>query len=228
MSDPHDPGGVTGSHERTGRGSTSARVGATGSPVGSPLTIVLALIAVAVGFLIFRSISDDTNGGALGNLPDGNTTLPGDTVVGQTTVAGNGAAPTGAPTTAAMVRDGATVVVANASDTGGVAGAMTASLEELGYTMGEPTDQVEGDENLATSVVYYAVGNDTQAVAETLALDMGGLEVAAMPDPVPAVSLGTGTVLLMLGNDLAGEEPPGPPPAAPAAPAAGATTTTTG
>jgi hypothetical protein len=216
---------VTGAHERTTR--SGPRVGDSGSPVGSPLTIVLALVAVAVGFLIFRSISDD--GDALGGaLPDGGTTLPSVTIAGQTTVPGDTAAvgPTTPTTAAAETRSGATVVVANASSTGGVAAAMSDQLAELGYTMGEPTSDL-ADEGLETSIVYYSVGNETLAVAQTLARDMGGLEVQEMPSPVPVEELGDGSVVLMLGNDYAGQDVPGPPPQAPAAPT-NPTTTTTG
>ena len=215
MSDHTDPGHVTGSHERTSRAGT--RVGDSGSPVGSPLTIVLAVIAVAVGFLIFRSISDgDANGGAFPNpnttLPDGGTVAP-----GQTTVQGGTAGPTTPTTQAAETRSGATVVVANASSQGGVAAAMSDQLAELGYTMGEPTSDL-AEEGLEASIVYYSVGNNTIAVAQTLARDMGGIEIEEMPSPIPVESLGDGSVVLMLGNDYAGEDVPGPPPQAPAAP----------
>ena len=182
MSDHTDPGHVTGSHERTTR---STRVGDSGAPVGSPLTIVLAVIAVAVGFLIFRSISDDGDALGGGGLP-GAATSP-TTIAGQTTIAGGTAAPGATtPTTAATeTRGGATVVVANASSTGQVAGPMSDQLAELGYTMGEPTSQIEGPDNLETSIVYFSVGNNCEAVARTLGNDMGGLDVEAMPAEVP-------------------------------------------
>ena len=222
MSDPTDPGGVTGSHERPSRNTT--RVGDSGSPVGSPLTIVLAVIAVVAGFLIFRSISDE---GSAGGLPS-DVTLPVVTDASGATVATTAAPGATSPavtTTVAPTRTGATVVVANASSTGQVAGPMSDQLEALGYTMGEPTSQVEGPDNLETSIVYFSVANNSEAVARTLARDMGGLEVEPMPDPIPVEGgVIDGPVLLMLGNDYAGEEVPGPPPAAPTVPALPTTT----
>ena len=229
MSDHTDPGHVTGAHERPGRGA-GTRVGDSGSPVGSPLTIVLAVIAVAVGFLIFRSISDDGDALGGGALPgvDGATTT---TIPGVTPPDAGTAAPgatTVAPTTVAPPKTGATVVVANASSTGQVAGPMSDLLGAAGYTMGEPTSQIDGPDNLEESIVYFDVGNNCEAVANSVAIDMGGLDVEAMPSPVPTEGNAIdGCVLLMLGNDYAGdEELPGPPPAAPAAPTSPTTTTT--
>src|SRR5688572_8114418 len=160
MSDPTDPG-VSGAHERPSR---STRVGDSGSPVGSPLTIVLAVIAVAAGLLIFRPISDDGNAGGLGDIPDAATTVPAITQPGETAAPGSTAAGTATTTAAATgrVTDGATVVVANASSTGQVAGPMSDQLAELGYTMGEPTSQEEGPDNLEDSIVYFSVGNNCE------------------------------------------------------------------
>ena len=228
MSDPTDPCGV-GAH--TERGRTSARVGDSGSPVGSPLTIVLAVIAVVVGFLIFRSIDDSDAGGV--EVPQGSTT----TVAGATTTAAGGAAATpAAPTTtaAARVTDGATVIVANASAASGEAQNMQDAIGDLGYSV---TDEATTDTNaepLEESLVYYATGGPAiQAVAQSVARDLGGVPVQPMPSPIPVEggSIGTATVLVMMGNDIAGESlddlagSAAPNVQAPA-PAAGASTTT--
>jgi LytR cell envelope-related transcriptional attenuator len=224
MSDPTDPGGVSANAERA----RSTRVGDSGSPVGSPLTIVLALIAVVVGFLIFRSIDNSDAGGI---ESDSATTVQ----TTATTVAGSPTTAAPATTVAASrVTDGATVIVANASAAGGVATEMTSELESAGYTMAEPTDQAEGDENLDTSIVYYVETPPTiKAVADSVARDLGGLTVEPMPSPIPVDggSIGTATVLVMLGNDIAGESIDDLGGAAAAnvqapAPAGGATTTT--
>ena len=206
MSDHTDPGHVTGSHERTSRSST--RVGDSGSPVGSPLTIVLALIAVAVGFLIFRSISDDDNALGGGVLPDTNTSLPTGATVGpgQTTVAPDGA--TSAPTTISSERvtEGGTIIVANASGADGAAGQLTELIQAEGYTTGEATDD-NSDEPNEDTVVYFTAGNNTEAVAQSLARDLGGVDVLAMPAEIPTASGElSGNILVLLGSDLAGDE----------------------
>jgi LytR cell envelope-related transcriptional attenuator len=225
MSDPTDPGGV-GAHAERGR--PSARVGDSGSPVGSPLTIVLALIAVVVGFLIFRSIDDSDAGGL--EVPGGSTTTVAG--AGTTTVAGATATTaTPATTAATRVTEGATVIVANASSASGVAAQMTEELDTAGYSMAEPTDAT-GD-NLDTSAVYFVEAPpQIQTVAQSVARDLGGVTARPMPAriPVEGGSIGTATVLVMLGDDIAGEslsditESAAPNVQAPA-PAGGATTT---
>jgi LytR cell envelope-related transcriptional attenuator len=225
MSDPTDPGGVSANAERA----RSTRVGDSGSPVGSPLTIVLALIAVVVGFLIFRSIDNSDAGGV--EPPDGATTVP----TTATTVAGT--ATTAAPATtvaAGRVTEGATVIVANASAASGEAQNMQDAIEEAGYTVTAEATSDVGAEPLEESIVYYVETPPAiRAVAESVARDLGGLTVQAMPSPVPVEggSIGTATVLVMMGNDIAGESIDDLGGAAAAnvqapAPAGGATTTT--
>lgn len=232
MTDPTDPGGVTGGQRRPGR--SASRAGESGSPVGSPLTIVLAVIAIAAAFLIFRSISDsDASGGqvpGVGTDPAGGVT----TVASATTPDGGSVAPTAAPTTTGAapepVTEGATVLVANASGMGGSAGAMSTELETAGYTMAEPTDD-NSDEPVAETVVYFVVGNETEAVAQSVARALGNADVLPMPDPIPTAdgNLGTATVLVLLGEDAAGQTLEDlAVPAAPASPTpAGAATDTT-
>lgn len=224
MSDHTDPGHVTGSHERTSRAGT--RVGDSGSPVGSPLTIVLAVIAVAVGFLIFRSISDgDANGGAL----PGATTLPaGGTVApGQTTVAGGTAGPTTPTTSAERVTEGGSVVVINAGEVSQSAAGMTAELADLGYATVDGIS--DNDEDAAEeTIVYFSGPGGPEAVARSVANDLGGVTVEAAPSDMttlinPEDSAGEASVFVMLGTDLSGDSLP-----LPQAPAAPTNPTTTG
>jgi hypothetical protein len=203
MSDPTDPGGVGANTER---GRQQTRVGDSGSPVGSPLTIVLALIAVVVGFLIFRSIDNSDAGGIEGG--GATTTVAGGGAT--TTAAGQTTATTAAPATtvaAERVTEGATVIVANASAAGGEAQNMQDAIAELGYSVTEEATSDTNAEPLEESVVYYATGPaQIQAVAQSVARDLGGLAVQPMPQTIPIEgSLGTATVLVMMGNDIAGE-----------------------
>lgn len=222
MTDAPDPL-AEGEPERGTR--RSSRVGDSGSPVGSTLSIVLAVIAVIAGFLILRAITDDDDGTAGGIGTDDTTETP-----GTGTQTGGSAGPTSSvptSTTQPDVRTGATVVVANASGISGSAAAMSTALQGAGYMMGTPGDAT--GEDLATSVVYYVAGDTAaQAVANTVARDMGGLQVAEMPEPPPIQQgLGGGTVLVMVGTDTAGKTLADLNPTAVSAPApAGGTTTT--
>ena len=83
------------------------------------------------------------------------------------------------------------------------------------------------------TVVYYLLGSET--VAAAVAKELGGVAVAAMPEPVPTETgkLGEASVLILLGTDIAGIPlPAAGTAAAPVAPvvtiAPVAPTTTTG
>ncbi len=195
-------GPAEGEPERGSR--RSPRVGDGGSPVGSTLSIVLAVIAVIAGFFILRAITDDDDGG--GATDNTSSTVPGDSIDSVVTTTGGGpTTPTG-PTTPAPSLTGATVSVANASGVSGSAASMTQALATAGYTMGEAGNN-SGGADLTTSVVYYAPGDAAaQSVALSVAQALGGLTTEAMPNPPPIdKGLGTSTVLLMVGTDTAGK-----------------------
>jgi LytR cell envelope-related transcriptional attenuator len=180
-----------------GAGRRPPRVGDSGSPVGSTLSIVLAVVAVVAGFLILRSVFEDDDGTA--GLTPGTTVAGPETTTGQT---GTTQTTQATSTTIGRVTT-ATVVVANASGIGGSAGRMTTALEGVGYTTGEPTDAT-GD-NLDRSTVYYVRDvNGARQTAQSVANDMGGLRVRQMPaDPPISGDIGDAGVLVMLGTDTA-------------------------
>jgi LytR cell envelope-related transcriptional attenuator len=193
-------GPAEGEPERGSR--RSPRAGDSGSPVGSTLSIVLAVIAVIAGFLILRAITNDSDTDA--GLPTGTVGPTSGTTVGTgTAVPGPAGTTVPAATTPAPVKTGATVSVANASGVSGSAAAMSTALQTAGYTMGTPGNTT-GDK-LTASVVYYVPGDAAaQGVASSVAADMGGLQVQEMPSPPPIKDgLGTSTVLVMLGSDTA-------------------------
>lgn len=175
----------------------SPRQGIGGSPVGSTLSIVLAVVAVVVGFLILQNITDSdssaSDGGAPSETSVANTVGP---VVTEPTVT----------TDPPLVTEGATVIVANASGVSQSAAGMTTELAAAGFTMGEATNATSS--GLTASLVYYDPSNAAaQAVAESVAEVMGGLDVAQVPTPVPVdgETLGGAGVLVMLGTDEAGK-----------------------
>ena len=178
----------------------SPRQGVGGSPVGSTLSIVLAVVAVIAGFLILRNLTADDSSSAGGSSTPVVTDVQPTTTfdVGITTTIA--VAPT---TTAPLVTEGATVVVANANTVGGSAGRMSESLADVGYNMGSP---VNGTVTIDESLVYYDPTNTAAlGVAESLARSLGGVVVDVLPTPPPVESgsLDGAGVLLMLGNDEA-------------------------
>ncbi|MET0909596.1 MAG: LytR C-terminal domain-containing protein [Ilumatobacteraceae bacterium] len=174
------------------------RQGIGGSPVGSTLSIVLAVVAVVAGFLILRNITDD-NDGASSAIGDGtdvtedSTTTTVDLALTTTTAVPETTVPP-------LVTEGATVVVANASGVPGSAGRMSETLALAGFTMAEATNATS---QLEVSIVYYDPAVvAAQAVADSVARSMGGIEVATVPTPVPIEggALNGSGVVVMLGT----------------------------
>lgn len=183
-----------------------------GAPMGSTVTIVIAVVAVVVGFLVLRNINDsdagsgNNDGGTentTGTTPtDGSTDLPTDS---------SSSIPDTTPTTPAVDFDATQqVVVANAAGIGGAAGNYTKALQTAGWTMGTALDATA---QLDVSVVYFLPGGESVAasVAAAMSDDTSTITASAMPTP-PPVAGGTmpagATVLVMLGKDRAGKALP--------------------
>lgn len=177
----------------------SPRQGIGGSPMGSTVSIVLAVVAVIVGFLILNNITDDgPSAGGGGGQPADTTELAIDSSVVENT--------TTTTTTPPLVTEGATVVVANASGVSGSAAGMTTELAALGFVTATATNSTQS--GLEATLVYYdpSIAAAT-AVAESVARSMGGLTVATMPTPPPVEggSLNGSGVLVLLGKNEAGK-----------------------
>ena len=197
-------------NEESGLGATrrTPRQGVGGSPVGSWLTIALAVVAVIIGFLILNNITDD--GGSANDTSsvtgEGDATTPG---------AGSGPAisvevpvttATTTTTTVPRVTTGASVMVANANTVGGSAGNMTKTLELAGYTLVDPVNA--SGPNITDSIVYYDESQAAaQDVANSVARDLGGVEVLVLPTPAPTENgdIGDAGVLVLLGDTEAGK-----------------------
>lgn len=109
----------------------------------------------------------------------------------------------------ALVTEGATVVVANASGVNGGAGSLSDSFGAAGFTTVAATNSNESQ--LSTSKIYYVAGDaQARAVADSIKAALGGgaIEVLELPDPAPLTdpaTLGGATVLVAMGNDVAGQ-----------------------
>lgn len=184
-------GGVVGSSRRT------PKQGVGASPVGSTLSIILAVVAVLIGFLILRNITGDNEsatGGSSGPV-NSELTTPTTIDVGITTTI-----PIATTTTMPIVTEGAVVVVANGNTIGGSAGRMSETLGGAGYNMGSPTN---ASSNVEDSIVYYDPTNTAaQAVAESVARSLGNVAVEPVGTPAPTTSgsLDGAGVVVVLGN----------------------------
>jgi hypothetical protein len=164
------------------------------------MAVIVAVIAVLLGFLILR----DLNESGSGSVDPGNTpvttqaSLPADTTT------------TTAPveTTTTLLTTGFEVVVANASGVSGSAGKLTDQLTGKGFVMAPATNSAEGTPIQSTTIVYYLPGFEVGA--QSVASVLGGKATEAMPEVVPTEdgSLGPASVLVLLGTDQAGKRLP--------------------
>lgn len=199
-------------------GSRTARPGQRSGGVGvsTTLGIIVAAIAVLLGFLILRDINRDRDGGvATGPVetqPTSTDEVPSDStdVVVSTTT---------------LPRTGYKVLVANASGVSGSAGQMSTALQAQGFIVQQPaTNAAETVGKQTVTVVYYVPGFESGAAAVSQVLGGVATQPVATPAPVESGDLGEATVLVMLGTDLAGKLLPGALPTADPA----VTETTTG
>ena len=175
------------------------------SSINSTMSIVVAVIAVLLGFLILRDIR---GGSTTAPAPDGGetTTSVSDTVPVETTVAVT------IPLTAFKIQ------VANASKVSGSAGQLTTELQGRGYIVQPAVNASEITPKQTATVVYYLPGSEGQAAL--VAAELGGVATAIMPAPIPTEGgkLGEASILILLGTDVAGKPLASPVPTVPVAP----------
>ncbi|MFZ9817412.1 MAG: LytR C-terminal domain-containing protein, partial [Ilumatobacteraceae bacterium] len=127
-----------------GRGRTAA---ANGVSVSTTLSVIVAAIAVLLGFLILRDVNRDRNDSSVPVDSGATTTLPVDPT--QSTV------PTDNTT---LPRTGYKVMVANASGVTGSAGQMSTALQAQQFIVTQPTNAAETVGKQTVTVVYYVPG----------------------------------------------------------------------
>jgi hypothetical protein len=183
------------------QGGRTPRQTTGGAPATSAIMIVVAVIAIGVGFFILYKIRNDSDSSAAIRPPSNSTVTTTTVNLALTTTT------VGATTTTGLVVTGTSVEVVNASTGSGVAGKLTTELQGKGFTLAKATNGT--GPKLAASVVYYDTTNPSaQPVANSVATLMGGIPVQAYPATLPITGgkAGTGVgVLVMLGNDRAGK-----------------------
>lgn len=162
----------------------------------------IVILAVALGVVLLQVGTRAPAGFSIGKIPVtapiglSTTTVPSPTKTTQSKST--------TTTTAALVRSNVKVLVANASAVNGAASSYTTLLSHQGWgtlTANDATARV------ATSVVYYAPGQQVAAadIASTLALAPADVQALSASVPVPGT---TGAdVVVLIGTDLAIKAP---------------------
>ncbi len=166
-----------------------------GSSLNSTMSIVVAAVAVLLGFLILRDIGGgNSSTSEIPVDPATNETVVSETIPVETTV-----------TETTLVLTAFKVQIANASKVSGSAGELTTQLQGRGFIVQPAKNSDAATPKQTTTVVYYNPGSE--AAAAQVAATLGGVATAPMPTPIPTEdgSIGEASVLVMLGTDLAGK-----------------------
>lgn len=168
-----------------------------GNSSNGTLAIVLAVVAVVVGFLILRSLNASGANSAVGGGAA-------DPAAVTTTLATGDTTPIITTTTVPTIDfTGATILVANANGGAGTAGKMSDAIKAAGATMVTPTDATS---NVDVSQILYNAENPQALKVAT------SLSKILSPSPAPTPLSGDppikgerqgADVILLLGKDLA-------------------------
>lgn len=183
--------------------------GMTGSLKAARAAVVLVAFVIAVAILVAVGTRSTPSSSTSAQTTSTSTTAATAGGATTTTVAAAGASSTtsttsrhhGATTTTTTVPHGSvSVVVANATNTNGLAAHFSTVIGAGGWKMGTPIDASTTE---TTSTVYYAAGQQAaaQQIANTIGVKPAQVQPLTTAAPVAGV---TGTdVVVVVGQDLA-------------------------
>jgi len=150
--------------------------------------VVLVLFVVAAIALV-----------AIGTRPtvSGDAATPPTTTTPTTAAGGHKTAPT--TTTTTVPHSSVTVVVANATETNGLAAHYSSVLTAQGWAVQTPVDAATTE---AASSVYYAAGQQESAAAIATALGLKPAAVVPLTSAVPVTGVSGDDVVVVVGSDL--------------------------
>ena len=147
-------------NESTGR---SGRSGANGVSVSTTLSVIVAAIAVLLGFLILRDVNRDRD----------DVSAP---ITTEATIVDPSGEVTVAPTeTTTLPRTGFKILVANASGVTGSAGQMSTALQSEQFIVSQPVNADVTYGKQSVTVVFYVPGYEAGATA--VAEILGGIQI---------------------------------------------------
>ena len=186
-----------------------SRVGGPDGPPGwSPLkALVVVVVAVALGVYLVdlggghhAPASAATSGTTPSTTPKGHTPTTPPTTAPPTTSTTT-TAPSGLQPNRTVK-----VLVANASQTNGVAGYYSSKLAGLGWGTLTPMTASTAE---STSSVYYATGMQQDALAVAASIGVASSGVRPLGGVVPVLGSTNADVVVVAGNDLAAKMPAG-------------------
>jgi hypothetical protein len=186
-----------------GNGSGAHPSGESPVPFDHPrsgLGLVIVIVAVVIGVLLMPSATRAPLAASASTASTSPTVPAG----GKSTTKGHGHTPASTSTTVAPAS--IHVLVANATDTNGVAGSTTAFLASKGFATLTAVNALVK----VTSSEIFTVGGvtaDTDAVANALGLPAASIEPAASAAPVSSTT--GANVVVIVGPDLATRFAPG-------------------
>jgi len=185
-SEPPYSGHGDSGHGGSGAGGSNGRAGGGIAPVRA--FVVLVLFVVAAVALV-----------AIGTRPtvSGDAATPPTTTTPTTAAGGHKTAPT--TTTTTIPHSSVTVVVANATETNGLAGNKSTFLTSQGWAVKPPVDAATTE---ATSSVYYAAGQQAAAAAIATELTLKPTVVLPLTTAVPVTGVSGIDVVVVVGSDL--------------------------
>lgn len=161
--------------------------------ISSGRAVLLLALAVVLSVVLLQALDDS---------PTGLTTT-----AQESTPAPQEATPAAdTPAVAPQVRTPSevNVLVANGTTVNGAANKVAGRLQPIGYKLLKPGNTATPS---TTSVVQYVPGYQAEAQALATSLGISSSAVQAMPNPAPIADLQGANVLVIIGNELAGQQP---------------------
>lgn len=163
--------------------------------------VAIVVLAVALGVILLE-VGTRAPAGFKPTVTVPTATLPTTTVP---TTGGSSPSTSTTSTSIAIDRAKVKVLVANGSSVNGAATSYTTLLAHQGW--GTLT-AVTADARVATSVVYYATGQQPAAAAIASALGLPRTAVQALSAAVPVGGTAGAAVVVLIGADIASKAPP--------------------
>jgi hypothetical protein len=156
----------------------------------APVRAVVVLVIFVVATIALVAVG--TRHSVSGDAATPSTTTP-------TTIAAGGHKTAPTTTTTTVPHSSVTVLVANATQTNGLAAHYSSVLQAQGWATQAPVDAATTE---ATSTVYYAAGESAAALSIATTLGLKPTAVTSLTTAVPVTGASGDDVVVVVGSDL--------------------------